>query len=102
MKRRIAWIGLLVVIFSIGLTWVGWVVPTRSAVAVGAGMLAKQMCSCVYIAGRSVAACRADQMEALDPIQIEMTDEPSSVRAFVPLLGERLAVHREGFGCTLE
>ena len=41
-------------------------------------------------------------MESLDPIRVDLETEPSAVRAFVPLLGERRAIHRPGFGCTLE
>ena len=82
--------------------WWGWYRPTRDAVDIGAAMLAKQMCSCVFVAGREAKDCRADQFESMDPIQLEVLREEERVRAWVPLLGERTAVHREGLGCTLE
>jgi len=75
-------------------------VPTRAAVHIGAGMLAKQVCSCVHIAGREVADCRADEFASMDPIQLELRE--ARVRAFVPLFGERTAIHRDGLGCALE
>jgi hypothetical protein len=87
---------------AVGFGLFGWYLPTRRAVAVGAGMLAKQICSCVYVAKRSVEDCRADQFSSMDPIQLEVRGEEQRVRAFVPALGERSAVHREGLGCTLE
>ena len=102
MMRRIG-IGLaLLLAVALGVFWFSWVRPTRFAVDIGAGMLAKQMCSCLFVAERDEPGCRADQMPSLDPIQLEVRSQPRSVRAFVPLLGERIAVHRDGFGCTLE
>ena len=82
--------------------WVQWVAPMRTAVAMGAGMLAKQMCSCMYVAGRDEQACRDDQMSVLDPIELELSEAPPTVRAFVPLLGERRAVYRDELGCMLD
>jgi hypothetical protein len=82
--------------------YVFWVVPTRQAVAIGSGMLSKQMCSCLFVAERSQSECRADQFESMDPIQVEILGDPSGVRAFVPWLGERTATWRSGFGCTLQ
>ncbi len=79
-----------------------WYLPTRSAVDIGATMLAKQVCSCVYVANRSVADCRADQFASTDPIALEVLRDPDRVRAWVTGFGERTAIHREGFGCTLE
>jgi len=80
----------------------GWVLPTRRAVDVGAAMLAKQVCSCVYLANREVADCRADEFQTLDPIQLEVLRDEERVRAWIPGLGERTASFREGMGCTLD
>ena len=91
---------LALVLLALGYT--RFYVPTRFAVDIGAGMLAKQVCSCVYIAGRSVEDCRADEMAALDPIELEVLDPPGRVRASVPFFGERTALHRPGLGCALE
>jgi hypothetical protein len=87
---------------AIGAGLFGWYLPTRRAVAIGAGMLAKQICSCIYVAARSLEDCRADQFSSMDPIEVEVLRDEERVRAFIPALGERSAVHREGLGCTLE
>jgi hypothetical protein len=79
-----------------------WFVPTQYAVGIGSGMLAKQVCSCLFVAERSLADCRADQFQSMDPIQVEVLSAPEGVRAFVPLFGERIATWREGLGCTLQ
>ena len=79
-----------------------WYLPTRFAVDIGAAMLAKQVCSCVYVANRSRADCRADQFSSMDPIALEILRDPERVRAWVTGFGERTAIHLEGSGCTLE
>jgi hypothetical protein len=76
--------------------------PLRAQVDIGAGSLAKQMCSCLYVAERSVEACRADQSSLLDPIGFELRSDEQLVWAGIPMLGARTALYREGFGCTLE
>lgn len=92
------------VVLAIGLTF-GYFRsyrPLQAAVDVGAAMLAKQICSCVYVADRELADCRADQFASMDQIQIEVLRDEGRVRAWVPALGERTAIYRDGFGCTLE
>ncbi len=92
------------VVLAIGLAtgYFRWYLPTRNAVDIGAGMLAKQVCSCVFVTKRDVADCRADQFASMDPIQLEVRSGENRVRAWIPALAERTAIHREGFGCTLE
>jgi hypothetical protein len=60
------------------------------------------MCICVFVAKRSAEDCRADQLPALDPIEYEVRASQARVWAGIAWLGERTALHREGFGCTLE
>jgi hypothetical protein len=68
----------------------------------GAGYVAKQLCSCVFVAGRDMASCRADLTESSDPIRAEVLDAEQAVRAWVPVLAERRATYTDGTGCTLE
>ncbi len=90
------------VAIAMGLVVWRWYLPTRFAVDIGAAMLAKQVCSCVYVANRNLADCRADQFTSTDPIALEILVDPERVRAWVTGFGERTAIHREGLGCTLE
>ncbi len=100
--RKILLAAAAVGLVAIGLVFWRWYLPTRTAVDIGAAMLAKQMCSCVYVANRDLADCRADQFPSMDPIELEILRDQERVRAWVPGLGERTAIHREGLGCTLE
>lgn len=101
MIQRLALVGALMLLLGGGIAYQLWYEPTRLAVGIGAGMLAKQLCSCVFVADRDLEDCRADQLESMDPIQVELDAERARVRAFLPGFGERLAVHRDGLGCSL-
>lgn len=101
MKRRVVLAVAVALTLALALVWTQWLVPMRNAVAIGTAMLAKQMCSCVFVAGRPQADCRADQFASMDAITVEVARDAHVVRAFVPGLGERSASYEEGYGCTL-
>jgi hypothetical protein len=71
----------------------------RRITSVGAGYVAKEMCSCIFVAGRSFESCRPDVPESMDRVRAELL--PDGVRGFVPALAERVAHYEPGFGCTL-
>jgi len=92
-------VALLVVVCGVG--YFVWVRPFLALANVGVGFVAKEMCSCIYVAERSFDSCRPDMMESMDEIQAEILDEPPGVRAWVDGLGERRAHYRGEFGCSL-
>jgi len=67
---------------------------------IGAGFVAKQVCSCIFVSGRDEQACRFDLGPELAPVRSERLAD--GVHAWVPLLASRSARYREGTGCTLE
>lgn len=72
------------------------------AVEVGAGYVAKEACSCIFIAGRDLESCRQDMPEMMDRLDAEVLRDERAVRAFVTGLGERIARYApDGGGCTL-
>ena len=101
MRRLLLWIaaGLLGLIVLAGLLWG----PRAVGMAqVGVGYVAKQVCSCVYVAGREVDSCRSDLLPSMDPIDVRVLGDREGVRASL-LMGavERTALHHAGSGCTL-
>ncbi len=68
----------------------------------GSGFVAKQVCSCMFVGGRDLAACRADLRPRAERVQAEVLLPERAVRAWVPLLGERTARYHDGTGCSLE
>ena len=71
----------------------------RERAAVGEGYVAKELCSCVFVAERSLASCRPDIPPTMDRVEVELG--PDRVRAFVPYLAERIARFEPPFGCVL-
>jgi hypothetical protein len=101
MRRRLAWIA-AVLIGLIVLAALVWGPRAVGRAQIGVGFAAKQICSCVYVTGREVPACRADLMPAMDPIDVQVLGDPEGVRASL-LMGalKRTALHHPGSGCTL-
>ena len=95
MKRRTLLIALVALIAAAG---IGLARLARSA-SVGAGYVAKEVCSCMFVGGRSLESCRGDVPESMDRVQAEALQD--GVRGFVPVLAERVARYEPGFGCTL-
>jgi hypothetical protein len=71
----------------------------REQADVGAGYVAKELCSCVFVGGRSLASCRPDIPETMDRVETELGAD--RVRAFVPYFAERIARYEPPFGCVL-
>jgi hypothetical protein len=94
-RRRIAWsvLALAVVIAAVGYAHL------RGQAGIGAGYVAKEVCSCMFVGLRSLESCRGDVPESMDAVRAEAL--PDGVRGFVPLFASRVARHEPGFGCTL-
>ncbi len=71
-------------------------------VEIGAGYVAKEVCSCIYVGEREFESCRLDVPAMMDAIEAEIVPGEQAVRAFVGGLGERVARYSDdGGGCTL-
>jgi len=94
-KRRIAAVALIVL-----LAGGGWgYLRLRGQAAIGAGYVAKELCSCIFVGGRKLESCRSDVPESMDMVRAELL--PDGVRGFVTGLASRVARFEPGFGCTL-
>lgn len=71
---------------------------------VGAGMVAKELCSCVHVGARSFDACRADlpALPGIGFVRAEPLPGGDGVRAWVPGFDARVARAAPERGCTLE
>jgi hypothetical protein len=76
----------------------------RSQANIGAGYVAHQICSCVFVAGRSYASCLPDMLPSMGRIQSEVLelDGQNGARGWIPLFADRTALHTPGFGCSLD
>lgn len=89
-------IGVLWVLLIAGALGFQWL---RDQSDVGAGYVAKELCSCVFVAERDLASCRPDLPPEMEAIEAELGAD--RVRAFVPALAERIARFEPPFGCVL-
>ena len=71
----------------------------RDLSTVGAGYVAKELCSCVFVGERSFASCRPDSPPSMERVEAELGAD--RVRAFVPYLAERIARFEPPYGCVL-
>lgn len=97
------WVGFGVWAVLVGVLAVAYPILSERS-AIGAGYVAKEICSCVAVGGREYAACRADLPEDLgfERVRSELLANGAGVRAWVPGLAERTALAKPGEGCTLE
>jgi hypothetical protein len=96
-------IGFVVWLVLIAVLAVAW--PRLNELSgIGAGYVAKEVCSCMALGGRDYKACRADLPPQLDfdRVQSEPLPNGAGVRAWVPFFAERTALAEPGRGCTLK
>lgn len=97
MKRKwLLIIGVLVVLIGIGV-WSGR--DTYAAARMGATYVAKQTCSCLFVAERPLDSCRTDfDAEAIRPLDVLVSKSSVTVAALRGLISAR-AQFEPGFGC---
>jgi hypothetical protein len=87
-------------LLSAGSYW-GW--QTSVSADVGAAAMAKVVCSCVFVDGRSLESCRKDDPPGFEQISVEI--DAARLSATGSVLGgliKRRASYSEEYGCTLE
>jgi hypothetical protein len=89
--------GLLLVAIIGGAVWAGR--PLYQTARIGTAYVAKQTCSCLFIAKRPEASCKTDyESDALS----QLTVQPGSADVTVSALGGLVSTKAEfvdGFGC---
>jgi hypothetical protein len=91
-------IGVALVVIGVVAAVVFW--QARKYGQIGAGFVARQMCSCLYVQNRTETACRAEIGPQIERAQIVYMDE----RVIVNFSGLDLAESRllPGYGCNVQ
>lgn len=78
-------------------TWAGR--DTYASARIGAAYVAKQTCSCLFVAGRPEESCRTDyNPEDMKPLTLEAAASSVTVSTLGGLVSAK-AEFQEGFGC---
>ena len=70
--------------------------------AIGAAAVAQFTCSCLFVSGRELDACRADQPAGFEQVAAEIDAAGKSVTGRVFGLVTRRAIYTERYGCMLD
>lgn len=95
------WIIALVVAVLVGAGGYGaW--QTAIAADVGAAAMAKVACSCVFVDGRSLESCRADDPPGFEQVSVAIDTKARTATGTAAGLISRRATYSEEYGCTLD
>ncbi|HKZ05101.1 MAG TPA: serine hydrolase [Methylomirabilota bacterium] len=102
-RRRTVRLGLIAALVVVG---GATIYLARQIVLVGNGYVAKTVCSGVFLTGRKPQSVLDEEIRANDPgilrlATVEVDRSAGTVRSRLLGLGLRIAVYREGLGCTL-
>ncbi|MFM9864124.1 MAG: hypothetical protein ACKVRO_11005 [Micropepsaceae bacterium] len=75
---------------------------TSIAADVGAAAIAKVTCSCVFVEGRPLESCRADDPPGFEDVSVTVDAKARTATGSVAGVVIRRAVYTEAYGCTLE
>ena len=89
--------GVVLVLIVAGAMYAGR--DTWATAKIGTVYVAKQTCSCLFVAGRTMDSCRTDyDPAAIKPLTVEAQDKGVKVSALAGLVSAR-SEFEPGFGC---
>ena len=97
--RLWAWIGGVVVVLLVAGAIAAYLLA-RPYAQIGGTYIAKQLCSCVFVTGRTDASCRAEFEPDIDKFQVKISRRRHTVRTRL-LIFSSAASYTEGYGCTV-
>lgn len=82
----------------------GWYfhAPAQGYARAATAYSARVICSCRFVAGRSLEDCAKDKLEGMELVSLVDDVEQASVTARFPLLASDTATFRKGYGCVLQ
>lgn len=97
--RGKAWLIAIVVVIALVAVAMFAGRDTWATAKIGTVYVAKQTCSCLFVAGRPLESCRTDyDPAALEPLTVETSDSGVKVSALAGLVSAQ-AKFEPGFGC---
>lgn len=93
---------LLAVAIAVGAAAFAFREPIDGYGRVGSAYAARVVCSCRFVAGRSLQDCAKDKLPGMEAVTLSDDVRTRSVTARFPLVATATATYREGYGCVLE
>lgn len=99
-SNRLAWAGgVLVALLAL---WAAFGSVAVGYARAGSAYGARVVCSCRYVAGRSLADCSKDKVPGMALVTLSDDDQAKSVTARMLVLASDTATYRKGYGCVLQ
>ncbi|MDJ0641183.1 MAG: hypothetical protein QNJ15_00060 [Erythrobacter sp.] len=76
--------------------------PINGYASIATSYSARVVCSCRFVAGRSLQDCQKDKLAGMEIVTLVDDVDAKSVTARFPLVTSNTATYREGYGCVLE
>jgi hypothetical protein len=99
--RKGWWLTAIIFALLIGIGWNFWG-PATGYARTATAYSARVVCSCRFVAGRSLEDCTKDKLEGMELVSLVDDVAAGSVTARFPLLASDTAIYREGYGCVLQ
>lgn len=99
--RKGLWLLAIIIGAAVGAAWYFWA-PATGYAKTATAYSSRVVCSCRFVAGRSLEDCTKDKLEGMELVTMVDDDATKSVTARFPLLASDTASYREGYGCVLQ
>lgn len=100
-SRKWPWVLLAIALLLAGLAY-AFRAPINGYAGAGTAYSARVVCSCRFVAGRSLDDCAKDKLGGMEMVSLSDDVEAKSVTARFPLIRSDTATYRKGYGCVLK
>lgn len=97
---KVVFIILAVLAVIAGALWHFWARDTVAFADIGTSYAAKQVCSCVFIAERTLESCKGDSLTDISQLSFEQGEDGVTASAAGGIISNT-ARYQSGLGCTL-
>lgn len=97
---KVVFVVLAVLAMIAGALWHFWARDTVAFANIGTSFAAKQVCSCVFVAERTLDSCKGDSLTDISQLSFKQSEDSVTASAAGGLISNT-AQYQSGLGCTL-
>ena len=98
---KVLFVVLAVLVLAAGAVWQFWAKGQVEMANIGTAFAAKHVCSCMFVAERSLESCKSDMLRDISQLSFEVEEESVTASAAGGLISQT-ARFQSGLGCALE